>query len=632
MAKRSHETIVWQGVEVKTEGKSMKAVKCLFCEHEFSGSASRLREHFLTGGSVKRCVPKEAKKQSAAVFFKKLEDEIEEKQKKKQRTQVGSTLVTGGQASITGFLTRPVTKDDADNAIADYFFECAVPFNHRKERSFIAMVSTLLRLSSHSGYTPPTPAALSGPLLQQAVLTMDTSMNGVIEKDGAAFGLTLASDGWTDVNGEQLMNFVVSTSKASHYVSNLQTSMHSKTKEWVATTIVSEMRKMPFHKHIVHIILDGAQASSLPLIEAEESAVLTSICTCHTIDLLLEDLGDASKRSTCEQFSWYNSVVQKAVAFIVFVAARQRVVAQLQKHATKRLLKPNETRFGTHFLALSRLHEIKEGVRTMLVSDDYDKWADGCKTAGAKRAARKWKEDLNDTFWSEVKEITKISEIIFSELRAFDGKATVEEVVPFFKRLKLTLTARPVTAFITPARRDDMIKTVDSRYRYHVRDIHLVAFLLSPKYRNEAAQDPAANPAFHRVLTKFVVGTTQQQLRVLEEYQEWLDTAFEGLSLMASQSWEGFRWWSQFGGAWGALQPIAKKILAQPSSSSPAERAWSAFGHVQTKARNRLTPEKANNLTRVFFNKRNTHASRTITQYWATEEVEVGDDIVGEQE
>eukprot|EP00965_Chrysotila_dentata_P146493 4836782-Pleurochrysis_carterae.AAC.2 len=47
-------------------------------------------------------------------------------------------------------------------------------------------------------------------------------------------------------------------------------------------------------------------------------------------------------------------------------------------------------------------------------------------------------------------------------------------------------------------------------------------------------------------------------------------------------------WWSLYGKHFPVLSKIAQCVLAQPVSASAAERNWSAYGQVKTKARNRF--------------------------------------------
>lgn len=63
-------------------------------------------------------------------------------------------------------------------------------------------------------------------------------------------------------------------------------------------------------------------------------------------------------------------------------------------------------------------------------------------------------------------------------------------------------------------------------------------------------------------------------------------------------------WWVMYGAALPRLQPIALKLLAQPSSSSCCERNWSTYSFIHSTKRNKLNPTRANDLVFIHTNLR----------------------------
>ncbi|XLS89452.1 hypothetical protein HN51_065460, partial [Arachis hypogaea] len=72
-------------------------------------------------------------------------------------------------------------------------------------------------------------------------------------------------------------------------------------------------------------------------------------------------------------------------------------------------------------------------------------------------------------------------------------------------------------------------------------------------------------------------------------------------------------WWLIHGGKAKFLQPIALRLLGQPSSSSCCERNWSTYSFIHSLKRNKLKPKRAENLVFVHTNLR--LLSRKILQY-----------------
>ena len=60
--------------------------------------------------------------------------------------------------------------------------------------------------------------------------------------------------------------------------------------------------------------------------------------------------------------------------------------------------------------------------------------------------------------------------------------------------------------------------------------------------------------------------------------------------------WE---WWTYYGAESPQLQRFAVRVLSQGSSSSPCERNWSSFNHIQSKKRNKLLSTRLENLVYV---------------------------------
>ncbi len=60
----------------------------------------------------------------------------------------------------------------------------------------------------------------------------------------------------------------------------------------------------------------------------------------------------------------------------------------------------------------------------------------------------------------------------------------------------------------------------------------------------------------------------------------------------------------EFGSKCPELQSVAQKVLSQISCASVCERNWSTYDFIHNKKRNRLQPDRANDLVEVFSNLR----------------------------
>ena len=480
----------WDYVKVvEGAGTKLRKVECTFCDKKFSvSSAGRIKEHLLgKGSSVTACSPKDDKK-----------DEFEIAKAKLQNTEAKVTQQKDNkQTSLDPFLTRVTTKIEAMQSIRDFFYEECIPFRKAKSRSFMTLVMMLSRMSQSeaSEFKPPSPDDLAGELLQEYVAEMDKLCEkGMLAE--AKFGLSLLSDGWTDCNDRSIFNGIVSTSTSTYYVDN-KTSKR-KTMAAIADYICSLPVLIPeeVRSKLIHICVDGACKEALPLIRARVEKVLTSVCVLHTYDLLLEDLGDSSKASTKEEFKFFNEVVHKATALAKWVKTRQRLVTLLEERSDKRLLLPVDTRFGSFFIMMQRLLDLKGPLREMFAGEGFGEWKAQLRSADAKATATEWASVvLQDAFWKKLEGAWHIGDVIFTVLKRYDNddasgnSASVEYVKEGFAELKKNIEALPITQFLTAARKQKIADRVNTRWKYVAAPIHNAAHALSPTFRLTARDD-----------------------------------------------------------------------------------------------------------------------------------------------
>lgn len=65
-----------------------------------------------------------------------------------------------------------------------------------------------------------------------------------------------------------------------------------------------------------------------------------------------------------------------------------------------------------------------------------------------------------------------------------------------------------------------------------------------------------------------------------------------------------YQWWVMNGSDYPELQKVAVRVSAMVSGAGACERNWSAYDFVHSKKRNRLAPERAEDLVYVFTNMR----------------------------
>ncbi|CAI5941296.1 unnamed protein product [Closterium sp. NIES-64] len=88
----------------------------------------------------------------------------------------------------------------------------------------------------------------------------------------------------------------------------------------------------------------------------------------------------------------------------------------------KQVLKPAGTRFGTQYIAMARLCEVRSGLAAMVLSDEWKVWAAADKDR--KTSAEKFRAAVMDEEWWGVAEFfTSLMAVLFKAMRATDSSA-----------------------------------------------------------------------------------------------------------------------------------------------------------------------------------------------------------------
>lgn len=154
-----------------------------------------------------------------------------------------------------------------------------------------------------------------------------------------------------------------------------------------------------------------------------------------------------------------------------------------------------------------------------------------------------------------------------------------------------------------------ILNSVEERWGDMYNDVHGAAFVLDPEY---VWMDHKANPdawgSFKSMVSRMYAGKKEateiyneyDAFKAREEKAELKDpVVWQNASVMPANVW-----WDNFGTRLPALQKLAMRVLTAPVSSSAGERNWSAYNHVISERRTRLTSERAKQLVYIYTNSR----------------------------
>lgn len=176
-------------------------------------------------------------------------------------------------------------------------------------------------------------------------------------------GVSLLSDGWSDMRNRSLINFLVNNQHGTVFLKTIDASDCVKDAQKLFE-LLDEVIEEIGEDVVVQVITDNASAYKAAghlLMEKRKSLYWTP-CAVHCIDLMLEKIGDLPSHKTD---------LLKAKKVCKFIHNHQWVLSLTRKYAKKDLLRPAATRFATAYLTLESMLQLKQPLQSMFVSSEW---------------------------------------------------------------------------------------------------------------------------------------------------------------------------------------------------------------------------------------------------------------------
>jgi len=302
--------------------------------------------------------------------------------------------------------------------------ECGVAFNAANSRQFeIACEATA---QYGSGYKPPTNQQLGDPLLQECV-KVTSDMRKDHEQAWKQYGCTLMSDGWTDMRGRHLINFLVNSPEGTYFLESVDASseVHSAT---MLADLLQEKIEDIGRDNVVQVVTDnGANYKAAGKILMDRIPTLFwSPCAAHCLDLILEEIGNLKA---------FKKPIARAKRVTNFIYRHGRLLSAMRAQTGGTdLVRTAKTRFATSFLTLKSLYKNKDALKSLFVSEA---WIGNnlCTTTAGQQV-----QDivLSTEFWNSVEDCLRASAPLLIVLRAVDGdeKPAMPEVTALMNHAK----------------------------------------------------------------------------------------------------------------------------------------------------------------------------------------------------
>lgn len=301
-------------------------VECNFCKKICKGGITRLKNHLVGNHSnVEACkkVPSEVKEELASYMKKNMDSKEERQRDEAEKIQSGSyygshptlgmrvsSVGSASEREVRGPMDRFVVDVDAgdDDAttrrtvfskearnavcldIGRFFFENGIPFNVADSPSFINMCRSIGNYGR--ALKPPTPYELSSWILKEEEKTTKAFVEEV-KKTWAHTGVSILSDGWKDIRGRQLINFLVNNPHGTVFLKSVDASDAIKDAT-LMFKLLDEVVEEVGEDLVIQVVTDNAsnyKAARRMLMEKRPRMWWTP-CAAHCIDLMLEKLGE----------------------------------------------------------------------------------------------------------------------------------------------------------------------------------------------------------------------------------------------------------------------------------------------------------------------------------------------------
>ncbi|XP_071579235.1 uncharacterized protein [Temnothorax nylanderi] len=476
-------------------------------------------------------------------------------------------------------VTTDKMKTKIDHALARAVFITGVPFSIF-ENPYWKFAMSLMRPS----YEPPSAYQISNPLLNSEY---DQVMQSVKAKIKAAPCLGIITDGWTNIRGENLINFVISTPEPI-FLKSVAPGKERETAKFISSEIlkiIDDLVKDDVDvKRIFLIVTDNAanMRAAWSLVNEKHPHIVTIGCCAHSLNLLVNDM---IKQPSVQ-------CINKKVKKVIKEFKNHHVInavfksEQKERYGSKAIsLKlPPKTRWFYLVISLYSIRSNKAAMQATVIEENLD----------VKREIRDMVLD-NDGFWELISELYKmLIEIAKAISKVESDKTVLSEVPQLTKQISTNVSlAVDTSSIFTGEEKIKVNKAIVERLYNCNSEIHFAANLLDPKKLGKDLELVEKQSAFQFISKQCEFLNLEKGLVLANLAEFRTKTGF----FSDSSIWEAAAhvspatWWGGFCSDQN-LYSIAMRLFNVPPSSAACERNWSTHGFVHSKIRNRLTNER----------------------------------------
>ncbi|KAL3692227.1 hypothetical protein R1sor_005878 [Riccia sorocarpa] len=500
---------------------------------------------------------------------------------------------------------------EADKKWVRAVYELGLPFNIFTHKVF----KEAYEFSRHlPRYVLPGPKKLSNDLLEDEFKEVkDRTEKLMFPPVPQGFSkVTLTCDGWTNIQGRPIVNFLIVNKYGEMYHNSVDCSGIYKDATWESGELIKVIEELG-PENVLEFVADNAAVNRKAdeLIQEKYPHIVFGGCVAHGLNLLSHDLG---------QYSWITSLFDKCQKMVAFIKNHHMTNAIfIDKFSDGlTLLRSGATRFMTNFIMIDRAYALRYCLKEMTSCKEWEKYEGGITDWTAKGKCMDTRLTIEDkNFWDEIHDLLWLIHPIWVLLRKMDSHRhfighiyweswNLEDILK-----KMHTNVKLKSQLLTHERCELISVNAHARWEMWNNELHPTAMLLMPFYFTKPSALPYlqiehVKQSFRRYVRIYGTHVLKKQLDEIEEYVEKcmddLTLVLGGdhriinhensVKLAEKYKDEPHRWYIVYGDGIPAMRDLAMQILGQSVTSSACERNWSSFSHIQNKKRNRLTVER----------------------------------------
>ncbi|XP_072952867.1 uncharacterized protein [Typha angustifolia] len=323
-------------------------------------------------------------------------------QKKRDRTQTSIKTALKGIKNAKKHIGRAISK---------FFFYNHIPFNVADSPYYHTMVDAIQ--SVRPGVPPPSSNDIATKYLDSEVDEFHTYIE-TFKRYWDEFGCTLMCDGWSTQNRRNIINFLVYSGMGTIFLKSVDATAHFKSADYICQ-LMDEVVQEIGEKRVVQVVTDNEAnykaAGNLLMIKRPH--LYWTPYAAHCIDLMLEDIAKEPE---------IDMVICEGQRLTNFIYNHGWVLHLLrQMTGGREIIRPDVTRFATHFLALESIMRYKDDIIRMFTSQEWSMKIKNMKPKDKSLGETLKNMALANTFWDNITIATAVFEPFVKVLRLVDS-------------------------------------------------------------------------------------------------------------------------------------------------------------------------------------------------------------------